>query len=449
MSEPRARPQLTATVLSASVVHPHNPKLEENRRSFGWLYKSLVLRRRVDPFLLTIAIPAFAIKLQLDAVLFAYFMGTGIYFLAGRHRVSGRIDPHYFRWCLIYVAYAVLIGLFHGNLPKEIRWIGYPVYLLAGVLLMVGFALIKDPLRQIALGARLAAIVALPLGIFELSTGDMRVGFGGNEANTAFVMIVIALLARYPVQSAPRFLPNSRLWFYPAAIVVMMTGTRAVFLVVLLALLLDAVALWQARRSRVQLSARERNMSLLFGSMAIVLLVGVAATTLITGLSERLTYTATEFSSVLGGDETREMPTGLGIRLTLWRNAIDVIADHPLVGTGGVESMRQIKQMIVPEWAEMFAPYVHVHHFVLDELRQRGMIGLFLMLTFFCVVGRKIWQGSEKAERETAVLFGLALVSYGSLHGLMLSDRNVLLISLVLTALLLKVHQRQKHLAIP
>lgn len=445
MREPTATSEFTGTV-----THPHNLKSENSQRRFGWLYKSLVLRRHVDPLLLMIAMPAFAIKLPLDVVVFAYFLATGAYFLAGRHPVSRRVDPHYLRWCLIYVLYAVAIGLLlHGNLPEEVRWIGYPVYLLSGVLLMVGFALIKDPLRQIVLGARLAAIVALPLGIFELSTGDLRVGFGGNEANTAFVMIIIALLARYRVQAPPRFLPNSRLWFYLAAIVVMMTGTRAVFVVLLLALVLDAVELWQTRRKSGQLSATDRKIGLLAGGLVIVFLGMVAATTLTSGLSERLAYTATEFSSVLSGEETREMPTGLGIRLTLWRNAIETIANHPLVGTGGVESMRQIKQMIAPAWAETFASFVHVHHFVLDELRQRGLIGLILLATFFFVVGRKIWQRGDKAEREMLALFGIALLSYGSLHGLLLSDRNVLLISLVLTALLLKVHQRQRHLGYP
>jgi len=431
--------------LEGAVVPPHSEHSGQASGHQGKLFKSLLLRRHLDPILLSAGMAAFAIKLHLDMIVFAYFIGTGVYFLAFRHRISQRIDPDYRFWCLIYVAFAVAIGLLlHGHLPKEIRWIGYPVYLVSGILLMVGFALVKDPLRQIVLGARIATLTALPLALIELLGGVTRIGFGGNEANTAFVMIVISLLSHHPVLAPPKYLPNSSLWFYLGASVVMLTGTRSVLPVILMAIAFDIFRIWQARRRGQALFSRQHGIAIIASGIALVAVGAVAGTKMGVSLSQRVDYTVLEFYDAMGEVPEQQPVTGLGIRVTLWKNALATIAEHPLVGLGGVESMRQIKEMIPTHLSETFSHFVHVHNFVLDELRQRGLVGLILMLAFVVVVSRKIWKRGDVALRETLVLMLLSLICYGSLHGLMLSDRNVLLISIVLTALLLETHRRGK-----
>ena len=428
-----------------TVVPPHNELSDQSTRHQGRLFRTLLLRRHVDPILLSAGMAAFAVKLHLDMIVFAYFIGTGVYFLAFRHRISQRVDPDYRFWCLIYVGYAVAVGLLlHGNLPKEIRWIGYPVYLLSGMLLMVGFALVKDPLRQIVLGARIATVIALPLAIVELLTGDMRIGFGGNEANTAFVLIVISLLARHRVDAAPKYLPDSSLWFYLGAIVVFMTGTRSVLPVVLMAIAFDIFRILLARKKGQTLLTRQHRSAIIASGIALVVVGTIAGAKMSSSLADRFDYTVLEIQDAMGEVPEQQPMTGLGVRLRLWKNALATIAEHPLAGVGGVESMRQVKSMIPPQFSDTFSHFVHVHDFVLDELRQRGLVGLILMLAFFVVVSRKIWKGGDASVRETLTLMLLSLICYGSLHGLMLSDRNVLLISIVLAALLLEAHRHGK-----
>ncbi|WP_041544654.1 MULTISPECIES: O-antigen ligase family protein [Chelativorans] len=399
------------------------------------MFRFLLWRRHYDPVLLSIAVACLVVKVKLDVLLFGFFAGIGIYLITGMHRSIRSIDPVYATGACLYAGCAIVIGLIHGNLPEEIRWIGYPLYLLLGITLFPGVVLIKDPLRQIVLGARAGLILALVVGAFEMVGGLVRIGLGGNAANTAFVIVVVGVLSRMPVRNPPRFLPNSRLWFYLAALAVIMTGTRSVLPVFALGLLFDLFAM------RRQLANGALRMSL--RSAAVVMLVfflglGAIGYELAGSIANRVDYTFAEIDSTMQNPGEEDAPlTGLEIRLTLWQKAIEVIRSHPLIGSGGDASMREIIRSTPQEQRATFSPYIHVHNFVLDELRVRGIIGLVVMLGFFLAVCWRLWASGLPEIREATVLFFASLLTYGALHGLLLADRNMALIAIFLVSLLL------------
>lgn len=401
------------------------------------MYRFFLIRRHIDPALLSAAMALLTVRLGPEIFIFGFFAGVGVYLIVGMHRSMRYVDRTYAISAGLYAAGAVLIGLMHGGLSEEIRWIGYPVFLLLGIVLFPGVILIKDPLRQVVLGARAGLVLAVVIGGFEMVAGPARIGFGGNAATAAFVLVVVGVLARIPVRDPARFLPNSRLWFYTAAIAVIMTGTRSVLPVFALSLVLDLLA---TRRELADGTVR-----LTVRSAAMVGLIGILAFTtigheLVDPIATRLKDTVNEVEAM--ADEDVLNAEGLKIRLTLWEKAIDVVADNPLIGAGGARSMREVKQAIPKEERARFQHFNHVHQFVLDELRQRGVVGLFLMLGFFVATAGKLWVRGSPDEREAVTLFLASILLFGSMHGVLLADRNMALIAIFLSMLLLDLKKK-------
>src|SRR5690606_37926307 len=298
-----------------------------------------------------------------------FFGGVGIYLICGWHRSRQLIDPHYAAASRAYGGVAVAIGLYHGNVIENLRWIGLQLYFSLGIALFVGFVLIRNPVRQMALGARVGLILTVGMTLFETFMGETRIGLGGNAANAAFVICVLAIMARFHASNAPKYLPNSRAWFYFAIIPVLMTGTRSVLPIFVIAAIIDIVEL----RTELFTAARKlgaRRLAVAGAAGLVVIATGAYETRDI--VSSRIAYTMLEMGNLTGPSDKET--TGLDIRINLWKGAIDVVREYPLLGVGGKESMERIKQNIPDPNASLYADFVHVHFFALDEMRDRGIV---------------------------------------------------------------------------
>lgn len=393
------------------------------------MHRFFLRRRAIDPILLSLAIACFPVKFGLDMILLCLFVGVGVYLILGRHRSIRLIDPYYAAACLAYGAVAVAIGLFQGDLAQNIRWIALPVYFALALPLFTGFILVRDPLRQMAIGARAGLLLALAMAIFESFTGQLRIGLGGNPANAAFILCVMAVMARFTVKTPPRYLPNTRLWFYLALIPVVMTGTRSVLPIFLIAAIIDLLDLRKKIFVTLRRFGRRR---LLLSCLACLIAASAVAYQLRNFAVQRFSYTVEE----LDGLSDDNVTTGLDMRIVLWSGAARIFQEHPFVGVSGNESLARIKNAIPADQRDIYMPYNHVHFFILDELRMRGLIGLIFMLGLFSVAFTRIFGIKDHAIRTNTLIFLSLLLFYGSLHGLLIGDRNIAAVALVFTALL-------------
>lgn len=403
----------------------------------GLLHRLLLRRRSIEPVFLSIAIACFPVKLGLDMILLAFFIGVGVYLLCGWHRSRRLIDPLYAAASLAYGVIAISIGLYHGDVIENLRWIGLPLYFALGIPLFVGFVLIKNPLRQMALGARAGLILTAGMALYESFAGQTRIGLGGNAANAAFVICVLAIMARFHASNAPRYLPNTRAWFYFAIIPVLMTGTRSVLPIFAIAAIVDLIVL----RAELITAARRlgaRRLALVVAAALVVFSAAAYKTRDI--VTNRIAYTILEMDNLTATSD--KQVTGLNIRINLWKGAIDVVRGHPLLGAGGNDSMRKIKQSIPDQNTNIYADFVHVHFFALDEMRDRGVVGLVFLLGLFAVVFTGIFKVTDQPMRVNMSIFLVLLLLYGSMHGLLLGDRNVAAIVLVFVGVL--ATERQK-----
>jgi O-antigen ligase len=404
------------------------------------MHRSLIRRRSIDPILLSIAIACFPIKLELDMVLLAFFIGSGLYLIFSRHRASRFIDPQYATAAILYGTVVIALGIYHGDISENLRWIGLPLYFAMGIPLFAGFVLIKDPIRQISIGARIGLLLVLAVAIYESLTGTERVGLGGNAANAAFIISVVAVMARFQVSNPPSLLPNTRAWFYLAVIPVVMTGTRSVLPVFAVAAIIDFLQLRGGLLAAfVNISPRRILIITLTG------LVVIAATVYKTSVlvMSRFEYTIAEMDSLSAPPEQRV--TGLDIRINLWKGAFRIFQEHPFVGVGGSESMRQIKAGIPVTQKEMYQDFVHVHFFALDEIRDRGMIGAVFLFGMLGVIVRKMVRNASNDVKANTLIFVSSCLLYGSLHGLLLGDRNVVAIIIFFVGVLATQRRQGGH----
>ncbi|GHC70117.1 O-antigen ligase family protein [Limoniibacter endophyticus] len=385
------------------------------------LKKFMLFRRGLDPILLTIAVACFGVKLVPDKIILGIFCGIGLYLIIVRHRACRLIDRRYAFAAVAYGITVVTLGFVHGEVEANARWIAYPLYFLGAILLWPGTVLVRDPLRQIALGARLGLLFSIVWVLYEYWINSARIGFGGNAANAAFVIAALAILARFEVRDAPRFLPNSVLWFYLAMFPVIMTGTRSVLPLFVIVALVDLYI--ACKEFSVQRSGWTKPKA----ALSLIAIAVIAGTGFYTSdmIDQRLNYTIQEIDSLAEGTVLDTPPTGLEIRVALWKGALDVVAEHPVSGMGAVQSMRQILDGIPVQQLGHYKNFIHVHFFLLDELRIRGTIGLVFQLIFFIVVFARLFRDGTPNIRINSFIFLALLLLYGAMHGLLLGDRNI------------------------
>lgn len=390
------------------------------------LYKFFLKRRRIDGPLFAFAIACLIVDFGPEIILLSIFAGIGIWLVAGRHRSSRRIPRAYAIPVIIYLLVCTVIALIQWPDPAELQAESYPLLFAFGIFLPVGLVLVRDPLRWLVLGARLGLAAALLLGVWEFFSTGTRIGFGGNAASAAFLIAVGGVIARVELDKDYAFLPNSRLWIYLAGFVLLMTGTRALLPIMLFALLIDAFSWWKGRR-------RLHRNWVLAQFTVVLLLVGGSGFVLGDAVQERFAYTIADIETAFS--DSQEL-SSTNIRFMQWDAALEVIRQHPIFGLGAVQSMEEINEAVPEEHRSRLESFNHVHNFLLDETRIRGAVGLAALLFMLGTVFVRLMQVGTSEVRQATVLLYAAVLLYGSLHGVFLTERNIILYAAVVSLLL-------------
>ncbi|KJY84144.1 hypothetical protein TW81_04910 [Vibrio galatheae] len=106
-------------------------------------------------------------------------------------------------------------------------------------------------------------------------------------------------------------------------------------------------------------------------TLAVVVFVGIASTNTV---QERWERTTQEFHRISQGDYR----TSIGIRLTLWKNSVEMMKAGPIIGIGSDE-LRNRLDNITDKWARGFA---HLHNQYLQILVESGLLGLLIVIVW-------------------------------------------------------------------
>ncbi len=181
------------------------------------------------------------------------------------------------------------------------------------------------------------------------------------------------------------------------------------------ALLVGTVVLWAGARagwvmfalvlliSGWQVLGRKRLLLFFFASTLVLLLSYFASPEL------RARFERTETALV---GETGGVDHALSGRISIWKTALKITADHPVNGVG-VRNFRDVYK----QYADKDDPFTsadqqgayHAHHWLLEVLSETGVIGLLCWLTGFFAMWRA-WQWSPPKARQLAFVPMLACV---------------------------------------
>lgn len=403
----------------------------------GWMTPHLMWRRGIDPHVLTVAGAALALPLDLEAWILAVFAGIGYHNLIFRPvKSAARLDHAYVRAALIFALGALLIQIANGSVPGDWRWVSYPAYYLAMLPIVLGFPLIRDPLRQLVIGVRIGIAILAVWAFGVMALHDARYGFGTNQANIAFAFSFMAIFSRITIAAPPRFLANRFVWFYLALIPVIATGTRAVLPVFGLALLLD---LYRLASGRLDIGSVHPGR---WAAIVAAAFVGAALTIFLMApvIEDRVTATVKELQTLTDGAAPSPSAGGMSIRMAQWDAAIKVIADHTLLGVGGEETLPAILNHSDPVYHATLRQFRFAHNMILDEWMQRGLLGVLLAGSFFMFAFWRIFRRGTSSVRENVLLVFVLTVTFGSLHYIFLVDRNVALYALYFAVLVTSNH---------
>jgi O-antigen ligase len=243
-----------------------------------------------------------------------------------------------------------LLGLVHYArfTSAQLKWLGYALVLAlwAGFGWMLFFGAALAPTNQIPWGASMSLLVCVVLALtFSASSKRMPVRLFYASGVVVGVCAVLLSQARGSY-GIVLWVAGFVLWHYATS------GIK-----------------WRALISRV-----------LVGLIAVTLLVQISPQ-LISIPTQRIQLAVQEFSAM---DSTKEasMNTSVGIRLYLWRRAVEEVPDHLVLGVGRETRMASIQRWGAEANSAAAQTLGHLHNNYIEELFDQGLVGLGSFMSF-------------------------------------------------------------------
>jgi O-antigen ligase len=161
------------------------------------------------------------------------------------------------------------------------------------------------------------------------------------------------------------------------AIGIIGTQTRAAFLGLLTALV---VYLMISVCRFVRIKKEKQNMKAVMTILAAIIIVGSISYSFKDSLTERVFSEKNTITAITAGDWENIPYTSIGVRVNTWLQALEWIAEKPLIGYGGKVRTDIIKQSTKhPDWVKK--QFSHFHNSFIEIMLGGGLLGLFLFFT--------------------------------------------------------------------
>lgn len=265
------------------------------------------------------------------------------------------------------------------------------------------FALMAAPPAQLfktlATGASAGAFISLGLAMnshlhrLELLTGNPLV-----LGLVASVMFGLCLCGAVWLENRWRWLCLAGA--LAAGIVVILTGSRTFWLTLALTpMALTAIRLRMTARAKALLAAL-----LLLSGLGAVALYQYAPL-----VKDRVDAAVMDLDKAEAG----EMDTSLGQRLVLWQSAVSLIREKPLLGHGGGDIARIMRERN-DELNHVTFAMTHFHNAILNALVRGGVVNLAGFLVAFLAPAVLLWRNRHGPHGRPALALGASLyVPYG------------------------------------
>ena len=243
-----------------------------------------------------------------------------------------------------------LMGLVHYArfTSDQLKWLGYALVLALwvgfGWMLVFGAAL--APTNQIPWGASMSLLVCVVLAL-TFSASSQRLSVRLFYASGVVVGVCAVLLSQARGSyGIVLWVGGFVLWHYATS------GIK-----------------WRALMNRA-----------LVGLVAVTLLVQISPQ-LISIPAQRIQLAVEEFSAMDSAKEA-SMNTSVGIRLYLWKRAVEEVPDHLVMGVGREGRMASIQRWGAEANSTAALSLGHLHNNYVEDLFDQGLVGLGSFMSF-------------------------------------------------------------------
>jgi O-antigen ligase len=161
------------------------------------------------------------------------------------------------------------------------------------------------------------------------------------------------------------------------AIGIIGTQTRAAFLGLVTAFI---VYLMISMYQFVRIKTANRNIKAVMTILAAIIIVGSISYSFKENLTKRVFSEKSTITAITAGDWDNIPYTSIGIRVNTWLQALEWIAEKPLIGYGGKVRTNIIQQSTKhPDFVKK--QYDHFHNSFIEIMLGSGSLGLFLFFT--------------------------------------------------------------------
>lgn len=371
----RGRDLSLASTLAASVT-----SVAESSPALSWLYRASTITQILMLFGLTLALLALKGR---GAGHDRRLLIAALLFLVGNHGVNA------------------LLAL-HPGMPHRVVYSGALIFVLVAgaqvaqerASVAQAAALVRDALAFIVVVGLLALPVA-PNAVIQSGYGGGLLPFRywgvAGHANSMGAMAALLILLAYAFPYSRRAVQRGVVAAALVSMLLAQSKTAIVGLVVILTYMYFEFGGGALRR--------KPNVSALVLYSGVFLL-GVGAV----GMASQLSLNAFELAEVWAGSPQGQEILSLTNRTRIWALAVDTWLRAPLFGYGneafGVEHRHEIRMPFA----------LHAHNQYLHSLAAAGLVGLFSLLAFLLVLGRRSFDLAPASRGATVGIFLFILV---------------------------------------
>jgi O-antigen ligase len=161
------------------------------------------------------------------------------------------------------------------------------------------------------------------------------------------------------------------------AIGIIGTQTRAAFLGLLTAFVVYLII---SIYRFVRIKTAKQNVTAVITILAAITLTATVSYSFKENLTKRVFGEKSTITAITAGDWDNIPYTSIGIRVNTWLQALEWIAEKPLIGYGGKVRTGIIRQSTKhPEWVK--SQFSHFHNSFIEIMLGSGLVGLFLFFT--------------------------------------------------------------------
>ncbi|WP_162653360.1 O-antigen ligase family protein [Lentilitoribacter sp. Alg239-R112] len=396
-------------------------------------YKLFSIRQKyVDAILITMMPISFLLYTSAPSIIILFFAFFGMWMIFQKPKLLD--DNRTVLISSVSVAMYMLINILVIGFSTGV-WNGlndvFPLYFVLTIPIIIGLSLVRNSMKYLILGCRIAAIIFVILSTYTLiENSSQRIGFGTNPIITAYLLMIYACISRFRINNTEKIWVGG-IYFYAGIVNAIATGTRIIIVFYIVVIILEFLFLIYRLFKKEDNARRNLFLAFFLPSIFIILCLNYAEVLRIQSTLDVLTS-----GNIL-------LDEAVKLRVYMLEFGWSTFTQNILFGIGASNIHSELSVYLQELHNIKFAAR-QLHNMYIHELAAHGIIGASLILFYHSVVYRAIARHfKELPETHSVYLLFLGILIFG-LTGSYITDDRMVLFTIFVFATLIKSAKRSE-----